>query len=127
MTIRHVRNYILEKFILEIAGKFGFIPHGMVRDVAIITTLSSIPSGVYGRAFIGLQHLVGAPLSRIHSPNVMSGSARVSDPGLRTASVRNYGVRRIGGRMLGTTFGALMMAEAMLPSMRQFLPEQTID
>lgn len=68
---------------------------------------------------------------RVGSKLVLPGAGAVASVEVITAasaaSVPRYGIRRIGGRMLGTTFGALMVAEAMMPTLMRFQPEQRID
>ena len=128
---RSLYHWVVEHALVDLAGRYGIIPHGMARDVAIVTTLGSIPTSVYQRAFVTLQHVVGGPLAKIHSPNVKPGTApqrasvQSGSVGRRVPiQAQNYGVRRMGGRMLGTTFGALMIGEAMLPTLRMFISEE---
>ena len=138
-AINHVRNFLFEKALMHVGEKFGFLPKGMGRDMLIMSALAATPSRVYALLYRGGLHVTGAIVSRFHSPAVKSGSkpqftSRLARPGKmgwsaevspKPGSVRNYGVRRIGGGPpLGVSAGSLGLGLMILAPVGQYLHQR---
>lgn len=139
MVYNHVRNFLLEKLFMELGERLGVIPKGMARDMLVMSALAATPSRVYAAAYRGGLHVTAAVVSRFHSPAVKSGSkpqftSRLARPGAggrsvevspRPGSIRNYGIRRIGGGPpLGVSAGSLGLGLMILAPVGQYFHQR---